>query len=136
MKCVESAYTMLGIKYLFEPAKISLKKQMNLVRILDLLKHAHELVSFVESFKEFLAKIYMAQKAQKVQLQRLRSRDAELYKVKFEDVFTAHQVRLRALTEQYNQICSNYYFELLFGTKDFQKKTFYVDDSGQDLTDT
>lgn len=70
---------------------------------------------FVEDFREFLSKVHMSQKAHKVQLERLRSNDADVNKVKYEDVFTAHSVRLRALGDQYNQICNNYYFEILFG---------------------
>ena len=57
----------------------------------------------------------MAMKAHKVQMKRLLSSDAEVYKVKYEDTFTSHHLRLKMLISEYTQVVNNYYYELLFG---------------------
>ena len=59
LKYIENTFEILGIKYIFKPVENKNKqKQYDIVTVIDMLKHAHDLVCFTEQFKDFLAIVY------------------------------------------------------------------------------
>jgi hypothetical protein len=122
LKCIEKSFEMMGIKYLYNPVEVTLKRKQDLLSVLDILKHSFSLVGFVSQFQDYLSQVYLCFKSHKVQIDRLI--DDTLNKaqlLEYMDVFHCHCDQLQLLQGLTNEIQTNYYFEVIFSPS--QKST-------------
>lgn len=86
-----------------------------MLSVLNLLKHAHSLVSFVDQFQDFLTSVHICLKSHKVQTDRLIDDSLTADQLqRYLPVFNSHSDQLQLLQDLTNEIQSNYYFEILF----------------------